>query len=98
MTKEQQQRIALNKLLAFQRRTEHDLAKLAGELEQHRGAQLARGRVYLNCPFSEKEDAKACGARWDVDKKMWYIEDRARLAKVVSWLRPQDKQALMHAR
>jgi len=98
LTKEQQQRIALNKLLAFQRRTEHDLAKLAGELEQHRGAQLARGRVYLNCPFSEKEDAKACGARWDVDKKMWYIEDRARLAKVVSWLRPQDKQALMHAR
>ena len=104
LTEEQKQRIALNLLCALQRRAERaediriSLSKLAGALEQHRHEQLARERVYLHCPFCEKEEAKACGARWDVAKKMWYVEDGARLAKVVSWLRPQDKQAFMHAR
>lgn len=30
-------------------------------------------KIYLNVPMSEKEDAKELGARWDAEKKEWYI-------------------------
>jgi hypothetical protein len=30
--------------------------------------------VYLNVPFAKKEEAKALGAKWDSEKKKWYIE------------------------
>jgi ribonuclease HI len=30
-------------------------------------------RVYLNVPYSEKDKAKAKGAKWDAEKKKWYI-------------------------
>lgn len=29
--------------------------------------------IYLNVPFSEKDEAKALGARWDMNRKMWCI-------------------------
>lgn len=29
--------------------------------------------VYLNVPYSRKDEAKAMGAKWDPDKKSWYI-------------------------
>ncbi|WP_417625104.1 DUF5710 domain-containing protein [Paremcibacter congregatus] len=29
-------------------------------------------RRYLDVPFAEKEAAKACGAKWDAGKKLWY--------------------------
>jgi hypothetical protein len=32
--------------------------------------------VYLNVPFSEKDEAKALGARWDPTTKKWYIDTR----------------------
>lgn len=30
------------------------------------------GRVYLDVPFAEKDQAKAAGARWDAAAKRWY--------------------------
>lgn len=32
-------------------------------------------KIYLNVPFSKKDDAKMLGAKWDNDRKMWYILD-----------------------
>lgn len=32
-------------------------------------------RTYLNVPFAEKAAAKDLGARWDLDKKQWYVPD-----------------------
>ena len=32
-------------------------------------------RVYLSVPYSEKEEAKALGCRWDSDRKKWYCID-----------------------
>ena len=29
-------------------------------------------RIYLNVKFEDKDDAKALGAWWCVDKKKWY--------------------------
>jgi ribonuclease HI len=30
-------------------------------------------RVHLNCPFSDKDEAKSLGAKWDVNVKKWWI-------------------------
>ena len=31
------------------------------------------GKVYLNCPYSEKNECKRLGGRWDPFKKKWYV-------------------------
>lgn len=32
-------------------------------------------RVYINVPFAEKEQAKGLGARWDKERKSWYVPE-----------------------
>ena len=43
-------------------------------------------RVNLNCPFSEKDEAKALGARWDAARKVWYIENVEDLTPFMRWV------------
>jgi hypothetical protein len=43
-------------------------------------------RIYLNVPYSEKECAKAFGARWDSDRKSWCVPDGVMLARFERWL------------
>jgi hypothetical protein len=31
------------------------------------------GKIYINVCYAEKDDAKTKGARWDSEKKQWYI-------------------------
>jgi hypothetical protein len=45
-----------------------------------------KDRVYLNVPFAEKDRAKSLGARWDGDKRAWWIEPRADLKPFEAWL------------
>jgi exodeoxyribonuclease VII large subunit len=33
---------------------------------------VATTRTDLNVPYAEKEDAKALGARWDPNRRVWY--------------------------
>src|SRR4051812_24140622 len=46
-------------------------------------------RVDLNVPFVEKDDAKALGARWDGQRKLWYAPPGADLANLKRWA-PKD--------
>jgi ribonuclease HI len=42
-------------------------------------------RVYLKVPYAKKDEAKAKGARWDADKKSWYIfEDNPNKSYLIS--------------
>lgn len=51
-------------------------------------------RINLNCPFSEKDEAKAHGARWDAARKVWYIENAEDLTPFMRWIgKPADKQS-----
>jgi hypothetical protein len=43
-------------------------------------------RINLNCPFAEKDQAKALGARWDGDRRVWYIVDVEDLTPFMRWL------------
>ena len=47
-------------------------------------------KVYLNCPFSEKDAAKALGARWDPQLKKWYISAGKDPSPFRRWLRHQE--------
>ncbi len=44
-----------------------------------------RKRIYLNVPFSEKDEAKALGAKWDRRVKAWYARDDMELAPFKRW-------------
>jgi Domain of unknown function (DUF5710) len=43
-------------------------------------------RVELRIPFSEKEEAKRRGARWDSEKKTWYIPEGIERSAFEEWL------------
>src|SRR5690348_4105063 len=43
-------------------------------------------RVDLVVPYVEKEDAKALGARWDRDRKVWYAPPGLDPASFERWL------------
>lgn len=47
-----------------------------------------KGKIYLNVPYSEKEQVKELGARWDPDIKKWYykglVRDYTKFAKWIS--------------
>lgn len=32
-------------------------------------------RIDLTVPFAEKDEAKRLGARWDGERKLWYVPD-----------------------
>lgn len=38
-------------------------------------ASFSKEKLYLQVSFSEKDIVKGLGARWDVDKKKWYVSD-----------------------
>lgn len=43
-------------------------------------------RIDLNVPFAEKDDAKRLGARWDGDRKVWYVPDGVNPGAFGRWL------------
>lgn len=45
-------------------------------------------RVYINVPYAEKDEAKLYGARWDPERRLWWI-DRQKIAEhpgVARWM------------
>ena len=64
------------------------------ELEQHRkdwadykAAQQAEG-TYLNVPFEQRELAKKFGAKWNPDKKQWYMPPGVDIPKEIEHFSP----------
>ena len=45
--------------------------------------------VYLNCPFSEKDECKAIGGKWDPSVKKWYVPKGMDHGLFAKWL-PSD--------
>lgn len=50
-----------------------------------------RKRIYLNVPFSEKDEAKALGAKWDRRAKAWYARDDMELEPLKRWQETKAK-------
>jgi hypothetical protein len=47
---------------------------------------LATTNTKLMCPFHEKDEAKALGARWDSEQRLWYAPAGADLDSFKRWL------------
>jgi 5-methylcytosine-specific restriction endonuclease McrA len=47
--------------------------------------QAAMKKIYLNVPYSEKEDAKNLGARWEPSVKKWYVSSEIDLTPFRRW-------------
>ena len=43
-------------------------------------------RVNLNVPFSEKDEAKRLGARWDPAARTWYVKNIENLTPFLQWI------------
>lgn len=43
-------------------------------------------RTNLCVPYSEKDQARKLGARWDAARRCWYVEDAENLAPFLRWL------------
>ena len=54
-------------------------------------------RVYLNCPFDEKDLCKGAGGRWDADARKWYVPEGDDPNMFKRWLPKdyKDKQPLL---
>lgn len=42
--------------------------------------------IVLKVPYAEKDQAKALGARWNNDRKVWYVPDGQPSAPFEKWL------------
>lgn len=51
-------------------------------------------KIFLNCPFEEKDAAKALGARWDNAEKMWYITERQKIEDFKKWISISERSQL----
>ena len=45
--------------------------------------------IFLKVPYSEKDEAKALGARWNNARKCWYVPDGQASTAFERWLGPQ---------
>lgn len=54
--------------------------------------------VWLNVPFPQKDEARKLGARWDVARKRWFVEDVDSLGPFMQWIDARLKQPVKHKR
>lgn len=48
----------------------------------------ARGtKTYIDCPFTDKDEVKALGARWDNDEKKWYVPGDKDISQFAKWIK-----------
>ena len=47
---------------------------------------MSEERIYLNCPFDDKDECKSLGGKWDGDEKKWYITDEMDSQPFAQWL------------
>lgn len=65
--------------------------EIARQLKQARSQRDdVSERVYIDCPYREKDDAKSLGARWDADERLWYVPKGVDLTPFMKWITSTD--------
>ena len=54
--------------------------------EEAEAQELMGPRTELACPFSDKAEAKALGAKWDPVAKVWYVPPGVSTVPFQRWL------------
>jgi putative DNA primase/helicase len=52
--------------------------------------------TYLKVPFNQKGKAKALGARWDGERKQWYVKNVEDLSPFTHWMDPRLLRPTRH--
>lgn len=87
-------------VITMEQKQEHrqDMAQVRGEevaarapldvqsSEQEAVREPADQKVFLAVPYREKGRAKAAGAKWNPEAKLWYAPEGADMAKLKAWL------------
>ena len=69
-----------------------DFKRSGNETKPEECGFCRKGKIYLDVPYTEKDRAKALGARWDPDIKKWYYEGTAKnYVKFAEWLSDSDE-------
>ena len=68
--------------------------KIQDEQAEERRQNTTTQKIYIDVPFSEKEEAKSLGARWDRQKKSWYIPSGLNEQNFSKWLAESSSQKL----
>lgn len=57
-------------------------------IEEHAASMAGQAaeKVYLNCPFDEKDECKSLGGRWDNNARKWYIHADQDPKPFLRWL------------
>ena len=64
--------------------------------ETRRGERDSKlSKVYIKVPYSEKDEAKALGAKWDKQEKSWFVEPGADQKPFQKWLDPARENRLI---
>jgi hypothetical protein len=50
------------------------------------GTMFRDNRVYLECPYHEKDIVKQFGARWDNTQRRWYAPPGTNLEPLIPWM------------
>jgi hypothetical protein len=50
-------------------------------------------RIYLDCPFEDKDECKSLGGRWDKELRRWYVPEHLSPLPFVDWM--DDLQRLL---
>ncbi len=78
-------------VLAFEQNKEQKLETNASDSLKTEGKTKVQ-RKYLNVPYAEKDEAKKLGARWDGQKRSWYIPKGAEdITPFAKWDRSADR-------
>lgn len=60
---------------------------------QAQEANIAHQNTYLYVPYTEKDEAKKAGAKWDKEAKMWYAPKDSNLNNFTRWSVPQSNSS-----
>ena len=60
--------------------------------KQESGNNPAQEKTFLAVPYSEKNEAKGMGARWDRQQRSWYVPPGTDIAQFSKWSRGNDQQ------
>ena len=54
-------------------------------------------KFYINCPYEEKDLAKALGAKWDIEEKKWFVPNGVDRNSFNRWItNDNDKKKSPH--
>lgn len=62
---------------------------LVQDVQKRKGMYKRRvtpSRINLKVPFADKDQARASGAKWSANQKVWFVDAGADLNRVSQWL------------